>query len=589
MTLLNENHVAREAVYTPDTYYRYAEMTALLRQWQVAYPSLMALESIGHSYEGREIWGVTLTNRVTGPAAEKPGYHMDANIHAGEPTGSAVILYTIDWLLRNHGADPRATFVLDALALYLVPRICVDGAEVWLTTPADLRSSVRPYGDPDERDGLRLADLDGDGAIRTMCFPDPAGAWKRSLLDDRLLIPREPDDIDGTFYHLYPEAEVKGAADGALPILDSPYGLDLNRNFPIHWVPDAEQPGAGPYPFSEPEIRALADWMLAHPNLSGSQHFHTHGGIIIRPSSFRPDSELPEADARAFQTLGALGTAETGYPAVSLWEGFTDEQERRKGGTSNTDLDWVYERLGIYPFTAELWNVFAAAGVPESDIDFSEHRLRHPEPNMARVLRWADAHAPDAFAPWRPFAHPRLGAVEIGGWHNKFSFANPPGTLLPEICQRNMRFSLRCAMSAPRVRIKRVATEAVANGVYRVRAVVENVGFLPSWVSEQARTAGTARPVAVELCGNGIQIIAGAQCQHAGDLDGRISAYHAFYGDTPPCDGNASRAAVEWIILAVPGTKLGIISVARAGGTDRVTVLLGDPPFLADEAPGAAS
>jgi murein tripeptide amidase MpaA len=202
--VLYENHIAGEAVYVPDRYYRYAELTALLQQWQASYPALMDLESIGRSYEDRDIWGVTLTNRETGPAPEKPGYHMDANIHAGEPTGSAVILYTIDWLLRNHGVDPRATRVLDTMALYLVPRICVDGVDLWMTTPTDLRSSVRPYGELDGRDGLRPADLDGDGAITFMRVPDPAGAWKRSALDDRLLAPRAPDETEGTFYHLYP-------------------------------------------------------------------------------------------------------------------------------------------------------------------------------------------------------------------------------------------------------------------------------------------------------------------------------------------------------------------------------------------------
>ena len=150
MTLLQQTHVAAEAVYAPDKILPiFAEMTELLCRWQTAFPTLMELESIGPSYEGRDIWGVTLTNQATGLAADKPGYHLDANIHAGEPTGSAVILYTIDWLLRNYGADPRATFVLDTLALYLVPRICVDGVELWMTTtgrPALLGAAVRRAG-----------------------------------------------------------------------------------------------------------------------------------------------------------------------------------------------------------------------------------------------------------------------------------------------------------------------------------------------------------------------------------------------------------------------------------------------------------
>jgi hypothetical protein len=35
-------------------------------------------------------------------------------------------------------------------------------------------------------------------------------------------------------------------------------GLDLNRNFPLEWAFESEQKGAGPYPTSEPEVRALS-------------------------------------------------------------------------------------------------------------------------------------------------------------------------------------------------------------------------------------------------------------------------------------------------------------------------------------------
>jgi murein tripeptide amidase MpaA len=564
--------VATTAAYDPTKYYRYAEMAELLHGWRAAYPGLMSVESIGRSYEGREIWGVTLTNGDSGPANEKPAYHIDANIHAGEVTGSAVVLYTIHWLLTNYGQDRRATFVLDHLTLYLVPRICVDGAELFLTTATDLRSSVRPYGDHDERDGLRESDLNGDGLITLMRVPDPAGAWKKSAQDDRLMVLRAPDEVDGDFYRLYPEGEIAGPADGAVPIAPTPYGLDLNRNFPIAWVPDSEQPGAGPYPFSEPEIRALADWMLGHPNVSGSQHYHTHGGIIIRPSSFRPDTDLPEHDARVFQALGRLGTEETGYSAVSLWEGFTPNAERRKGGTKNTDLDWVYERLGVYAFTTELWNLYLEAGVPVADYDFIGERPR-PEAFDSAALAWADRQFPNqVFVPWQPFDHPRLGAVEIGGWNGKFGWVNPPGDLLPELCHRNMRFTLGCASAAPRVQLRSLRATRETEGVWRIRAVAENVGFLPTWVSEQARLAERAKPVMAELDGPNLRLLAGRRRQVVGDLSGRSGLVESF----APWSGseNASRQAIEWVVAGDAGSEAVVSIDSPSGGVSRQSLRL---------------
>lgn len=62
-----ERYVAQSAEFRPDRYYRYAELTALLRTWESAHSSLVSVESIGQSYEGRDIWVVILTNKETGP------------------------------------------------------------------------------------------------------------------------------------------------------------------------------------------------------------------------------------------------------------------------------------------------------------------------------------------------------------------------------------------------------------------------------------------------------------------------------------------------------------------------------------------
>lgn len=136
-------------------------MTRILHELVAAYPHLATLESVGKSYEGRELWLVTLTNQATGPALEKPAYWIDGNTHAGEVTGSTVVLYTIWLYLSQYGQDAKVTREVDRHAIYLLPRISVDGAEKYLTTPYWLRSSTRLYPYVEERDGLAPADLDG--------------------------------------------------------------------------------------------------------------------------------------------------------------------------------------------------------------------------------------------------------------------------------------------------------------------------------------------------------------------------------------------------------------------------------------------
>ena len=108
-------------------------MTELLRGWVAAYPRLATLDEIGRSGEGRAIWVVTLTNRATGPDHEKPAYYIDANIHAAEVTTSSVALATIHHLLTGYDNDPEVRRLLDETALYVIPRIAVDGSELFLT------------------------------------------------------------------------------------------------------------------------------------------------------------------------------------------------------------------------------------------------------------------------------------------------------------------------------------------------------------------------------------------------------------------------------------------------------------------------
>ena len=71
-----------------DRFYTYAEVQETLDAWAAAFPSLLAVESIGTSYEGRDIPLATVTNLETGPPEEKPATFVHAQIHAMEFTGT---------------------------------------------------------------------------------------------------------------------------------------------------------------------------------------------------------------------------------------------------------------------------------------------------------------------------------------------------------------------------------------------------------------------------------------------------------------------------------------------------------------------
>lgn len=299
-------------------YYTYDELTVFLNDVVSEYPHLTRLESIGQSYQGRNIWVITLTNFATGSDTEKPAYWIDANIHAGEVTGGATAQYTIQYLVSNYGSDAQVTRLLDRSAFYICPRVSPDGVEQYLTTPYQARSSVRPYPFEDEREGLYLEDVDGDGRILQMRLPDPKGAWKVSDKDPRLMRPREVGDEGGTYYHLYPEGLIRNFDGYTVRAAPPKYGLDLNRQFPADWGPESQQRGAGPFRMSEPETQALAQFFAKHKNINGVQAYHTYSGVILRPYSGKPDDAFPTHDLTVYKHLGKKGTELTGYPDTSV-------------------------------------------------------------------------------------------------------------------------------------------------------------------------------------------------------------------------------------------------------------------------------
>jgi murein tripeptide amidase MpaA len=69
-----------------DRFYSYADLNETLAAWASEFPQLLRVESIGTSYEGREILLVTVTNLETGPPEEKPAVFVHAQIHAMEFT-----------------------------------------------------------------------------------------------------------------------------------------------------------------------------------------------------------------------------------------------------------------------------------------------------------------------------------------------------------------------------------------------------------------------------------------------------------------------------------------------------------------------
>src|SRR5690606_28611592 len=244
---------------------------------------------------------------------------------------------------------------------YIAPRVQPDGAELYLTTPLTLRSSVRNWPEVDDHEGLVPDDINNDGLVVQMRVPDPKGEWRISEHDDRLMVKRRPDELTGTFYRIYTEGYLNDWVRGPVKIAPPKYGIDQNRNWPANW--SVYQRGGGPFPLSEPETRAVAGFIDAHRNISIIQHYHTMGGVILRAPCAVGDSTIPPRDLDVYKAMGEIGEQITGYPCSSVYDTFPELDDRGRRSTSGGFIEWTYDHLGIFSFASELWDLQSRAGI----------------------------------------------------------------------------------------------------------------------------------------------------------------------------------------------------------------------------------
>jgi len=558
-----------------DEFYRHAELTRLLQDYAAAAPHIVQLRSLGKSHEGRDIWLLVLTHGKTGADTDKPAFWVDGNIHAAELTACTACLYWLHTLVTGFDdaqpAHDGIRHLLNTRVVYMVPRLNPDGAELALADrPRHIRSSTRPYPyDEVPVEGLTQEDVDGDGRILSMRIPDPHGPWRKHPTEPRVLVAREPGEFGGSYYRVMPEGLLTNYDGLKISVNADREGLDLNRNFPAYWRQEGEQQGAGPYPTSEPEVRAMVDFISSHPNIGAAVSFHTHSGVILRPMGMQSDDDMTPEDLWLYKRLSDSGAKLTGYPAISIWHDFQYPPKQVITGTQ----DWIYEHIGALFWTVEIWAPNKEAGI--TDYKWVEWYRNHPPEDDIKLLKWSDEQCDGkAHVDWYPFRHPQLGPVELGGWDRMNYWRNPPPALREREAARFPAWLQQIALSLPKLEVLRTEVRALGADTWRVRFAVANSGYLPSYVTHRARERKTVRGTVFSITlPQGTALVSGKERVLADHLEGHApkSSLQAFLMNR---DITGDRAVVEWVVRGPRGAAVALRASADRAGTVRCEVTL---------------
>lgn len=522
-----------------EDYLPYDELTAQVRDWAEAFPELVRVTSIGETPEGRSLWLLTI-----GPEPDRirPAVWIDGNMHAVELCGSSVALAIAEDILWLHlsgdnakespadqGRDDRpdpaslppsiADGLRDVL-FYILPRMSPDGAESILAQRGYVRSVPRDDRPNRNRAYWRDADVDGDGQCLLMRVEDPAGEFVESREEPNLLLLRQIDD-PGPYYKLYPEGYIENfnGRDIPAPYFLSDNRIDLNRNFPWSWAPESIQDGAGEFPASEPESRAVVEFASGHPHIFAWLNLHTFGGVFIRPLGDGPDTDMNPQDLALYRQIGAWATELTGYPMVSGYEQFTYVAGKPlRGSLSN----YAFRQRGCIAYVVELWDLFEQLGVGTDCQRFVDRYSRFERPEMLRLARWDREHNHSRVVqPWTKCDHEQLGPVEVGGLDAVVGVWNPPYERVAEVCRAQSQAFMHVAAMAPRLIIEEVSVERLGTGagadndasdapVWRVQATVRNLGYLPTYILASAKKLAHNEELYATLSSDGCRLDAAA-------------------------------------------------------------------------------
>lgn len=554
-----------------DRFYRHEDLTQLLQAYAKEYPKLVQVESIGKSHEDRDIWLITVTNTETGPAEEKPALWVEGNIHATEVVSSTACLYHLNQLVKQYSKDENITRCLDTRVFYIVPRLNPDGAEWALADiPKYIRSGTRPYPyNEDPVEGLIMEDVDGDGRVLSMRLEDPNGPWKTHPDDPRIMIHRDPAESSGTYYRLLPEGRYENYDGHLIKVNRNKEGLDFNRNFPSNWRSEGEQLGAGDYPTSEPEIRAAVEFITADPNITGGITFHTWSGVLLRPFDGKADDEFAAEDLWTYKKIGDKGTEITDYPNISVFHDFKYHPKQVISGSWD---EWMFEFTGRFAWTVEIWAPMREAGI--KDYKHIDWYREHPVEDDIAMMKWNDEKLDGkGYIDWYEYDHPQLGKVEIGGWDTFHAIRNPSFKFMETEVAKFPDWLTWHLLISPKLETVEASAHKVGDDTYRILFVIQNTGWLPTYITKKAVEKKFVRDVVCEIeLPKGAKLETGKARQEIGQLEGKayLSQSTFFQSDNSTTD----RQKIEWVVQTPKGGTVKLTARHERAGVVRAEVEL---------------
>jgi hypothetical protein len=485
---------------------------------------------------------------------KKPALLCVAGIEGERIVGTAVAATIVEKILDL----PEAEFdkIFADQSLYVCARLNPDGAARWFA-PLRAEDGTNARAIDADRDGRTdedpADDLDGDGLCLWMRIKDARGSLVADSENPRKMRGADAAKGERPVFSIFPEGK-DDDGDGDLNE-DGRSGVAVSHNFPHGFIENRLENGA--HATSEPESRALLDYVLARREIAQVLVWGAHDNLAAIPEAGRADEAADAAARRAGRAPAVKLHGDDREIWVDVAKALDETAKRKVKGSApehGSLAQWAYFQFGLPAYSVNLFEIADDAKAdPPTTQPAKDAESKPAEDPIAAAERIARA---DGFVAWHEVSHPTLGKVEVGGWKPFARFVPAESAILP-IAEGQMRFVVELLTRRAEVGLVEVSAKRLADGLFEITAVLENRGKLPT-STMQGVTNGQNGPVIVEIETPFEKIVHGSKRRMFDRLRDR-----------------AGYENLRWVIRADPGSTFKIlVSPPKARAFRKEIVLL---------------
>jgi hypothetical protein len=323
-------------------------------------------------------------------------------------------------------------------------------------------------------------DLNNDGIISQLRITDSSGLYKASHKAPGLLVKVDPLKNEEGQYRVINEGK-DDDGDGKFDE-DGYGGVAINKNFTYNY--DYFGIGSGVNQASEPETRALIDFVIDHQNILMTVNFSKFDNLHKNWSAKKIKVSKYKRPLKAFDKM-PMEDVDSYKLFSNLWQqGHKDWKISAENRGKGTFHDWAYFHGGRWSIATNGWNFKQIAleetiKVDDKDKSKKDQDSKITDTKEARLLANAqNKKLQGAVVPWTRISHPDFidEKVEVGGFRLAY-LNNPDLAVFAETNSTDYVASLTTLF--PKLKVTH-HVKKLGKDLYRVTLKVKNTGKLPT-------------------------------------------------------------------------------------------------------------